>query len=524
MSEDTQKMNNRSPRFKNKPPLEFFNYFGKERWLHLWLAEKRTRFMAVIFPPFVQLGLVPDTISYIGIALLSGVFLYFLRQPLLAVAFLIGHIVCDGMDGAYARYTGKASQSGAFTDLVCDQFGMVVVSMTAIFHHMVSPVLGAAYIALYLIVVVFGVIINVMGLGSRITITSKYFVYVVYAIWAVWGINLFTVVMSFFSAIMAVEVTVGYIRLKRGIRKKFDTQVRFTPGDPYSGRLNYALNTAVPVTVLLATLISANWIPINALLDRPRRTVTWTQGPRLLQGEAFAEILGIGLHKNGLLAMTRDARGVVTVTRFAQEGKERKESFVLPEYISPACTTLPVDGGVLLLADATTRLLMGIDLKASFAAKKTVIVLTLPLGYLRVTAMAVGTWNDKKVWLVANYLYTRKTYIVDPDKALKKGYLLGGKIAAYTNGGFPSGLTLVGDTLIEFNKSPFHQLLYVASLKRLVKEGNPLSAAQTSFAPPANGVLGPIIHDGNLIMVSREGRVYKLAMTSFLRKAGSRPN
>lgn len=519
MPENTQKTEDSdSQTLKTKPHSDFFNYFGKDRWLHLWLAEKRTRLMSAVFPPFVRLGLVPDTISYVGIALLPGVVLYFLRKPLLAVAFLAFHVVCDGVDGAYARHTGKASQSGAFTDLVCDQLGMVVVAMLAIFHHMVSPVLGAAYIALYLIVVVFGVIMNVMGLGTRVTITSKYFMYTVYAIWAGWGINLFSVIMSFFSAIMAIEVTIGYLRLKRGIRKKFDTQVRFTQGDPYSGRLNYALNIAVPLSVLLAILIGANWIPINAMFDQPKQKVTWTEGPKLVPEGESTEILGAGWHHKGLLVMMRDAEGVLRVARPALDGKEGKESFTLPGYISPAFTTLPVDGDVLLVADTTTRLLMGIDLEASFAANRTVIVLTLPLGYLRVTAMAIGTWNDKKVWLASNYLYTRRTYIVDPEKALKKGYLFGGKVAAYTNGGFPSGLTLQGDTVIEFNKSPFHELLYVASLRRLVKSGNPLSVAETSFVPPTEDVLGPVIHGQDLMMLSRQGRVYTLAMKSVLKQ------
>jgi hypothetical protein len=125
------------------------------------------------------------------------------------------------------------------------------------------------------------------------------------------------------------------------------------------------------------------------------------------------------------------------------------------------------------------------------------------------------------VWLAANYLYTRKTYIVDPEKALKKGYVFGGKIAAYTNGGFPSGLALNGDTVIEFNKSPFHELLYIASLKRMVKKGNPLSMAETSFVPPAGDVFGPMIHDDNLMMISQQGRIYTLAMKSLLKRPSS---
>jgi phosphatidylglycerophosphate synthase len=127
----------------------------------------------------------------VGISFLVGVVLYFVRQPIIAVLFLAGHVICDGVDGAYARHTGRPSQSGAFTDLVCDQLGMVVVAMMAILHHMVPPLLGTVYIALYLIVVVFGVLINVLGVGTRITITSKYFLYLVFAIWAGWGRTIF---------------------------------------------------------------------------------------------------------------------------------------------------------------------------------------------------------------------------------------------------------------------------------------------------------------------------------------------
>ena len=94
--------------------------------------------------------------------------------------------------------------------------------------------------------------------------------------------------------------------------------------------------------------------------------------------------------------------------------------------MSPVISTFPVYNNVLLIADNTTRLLLGIDLNASFAAKRAVIIFTVPMGYLHVTAMAAADWNGKTVWLAANYLYTRKTYVIDPDKALNKGSLLGG--------------------------------------------------------------------------------------------------
>lgn len=497
-------------RLKPKASTDFFNYFGKDRWIHLWFAEKRTRLVSVIVPPFIRLGLVPDTISYVGICFLAGVVLYFVREPLVAVFFLAGHVFCDGVDGAYARHTGKASQSGAFTDLVCDQFGMVVVSLVAIFHHMVSPLIGAVYVTLYLIVVVFGVIINAMGLGTRITITSKYFLYIVYLIWAVWEVNFLDPLMSFFSVIMAIEVIVGYLRLKRGIKKKFDSQVRFADGDPYSGKLNYALNLAIPAVVLLAILVWGNWIPLRAMIDRPKMTVAWSEGTQLIPAESTDEILGFGVQGNSFMVLARKEDGTLEVER--RPSGATRESFVVPEYVSPMFGTFPVDGNVMLVPDGSTRLLMGIDLDASFAARRAVMVLTLPFQYLRVTAMATGAWKDKKVWFAANYLYTRRTYVIDPEKALKQGFLLGGMLTSYTNAGFPNGMAFEDKMVIEYNKSPLQKLIYAAPLKRVIAGSNLLDVGKISFSIPCDNALGPAIEGEDLVMLSPRGKLYRLPL------------
>jgi phosphatidylglycerophosphate synthase len=479
---------------------------------------------SAIFPPFVRLGVVPDTISYLGITLLAGVVLYFVRNPPIAVVFLAGHIVCDGLDGAYARHAGKASQSGAFTDLVCDQLGMVVVTIMAMFHHMVSPLLGSIYVSLYLIVVVFGVIINVMGLGTRITVTSKYFLYIAYLIWAASGINLFTATMSLFSVVMAVEVTVGYLRLKRGIRRKFDSEVRFTEGDPYSGRLNYALNVAAPLSVLLCILVAANLIPIRTMIDSPRLRLSWLQGAHILPPDETGNLLGIGVRDKDFLLLLHAEDGTKKVARITSEGVDTQDFFVVPEYVTPAFSSLPVDGNVMLLVDMSTRLLMGIDLDASFAARRTVTILTLPIGYLHVTAMAVARRNDHTVWLAGNYLYTRQTYLIDPHRALKKGSMLDGIVESYTNGGFPAGMTVYGETVIELNRSPLKSMIYVAPLGRLVAGRNILDAGKISFYPPEPDALGPVQHGGDLVMLSTGGRIYRLSMDVFIKgsAAGSR--
>lgn len=500
---------------------DFFNYFGQDRWVHSWFAEKRTRTLSSLVEPFRRLGLAPDTISYTGIAFLAGVFLYFVRKPSLAVMFLAGHVICDGLDGVFARHARKASQSGAFTDLVCDQLGMLVVAMAAVFHHLVAPVLGAVYMVLYLIVVGFGVIINAMGLGTRVTITSKYILYIVYAIWAGWQVNLFTPLMSFFSVIMAVEVVVGYIRLKGGIRKKYDSTIKFYQGSTYSSRLNYALNLAVPLGVLASILIYGNMIPIRAMIDKPSLKVEWQDGGRLISGAEKGQMLGLGVDGEAFLTLMRDEFGFLELKSIVPTDPNSRGSFLVPSYVSPIISTFPVYDNVLLIADNTTRLVLGIDLKASFKAKSAVIIFTVPMGYLHVTAMTAGEWNGKTVWFAANYLYTRKTCVIDPDKALNKGSLLGGVVARYTNAGFPSGMTYVQGTVMELNKSPLAELIYAAPISRLVRGPNLLDAQHISFAPPEPDAFGPFHHGDYVVMVSPRGKLFRVPLVKILSRSPS---
>ena len=203
---------------------------------------------------------------------------------------------------------------------------------------------------------------------------------------------------------------------------------------------------------------------------------------------------------------------------FNPDGSFSGENFEAPAYIQPACEELPVDGDTLLIADNTTRLVMGIDLKTSLATKKTVITLTLPFGYLRMTAIATTRWNNKTVWLVSNYLYTRKTYVVDPDIALKKGSVLGGVIASYTNGGFPSGLVVSNGEVIELNKSPFNSLIYTAQLDRMLQGVNLLQASLKKIAPPQEKCLGLSISGEEVMLVSERGRTFHVPLNKVLGK------
>jgi hypothetical protein len=269
--------------------------------------------------------------------------------------------------------------------------------------------------------------------------------------------------------------------------------------------------------VLIVMVVGANRIPVRAFYDKPTQAFEWSEGRVVISDRNHHEILGFGVRDGNLLIVGRGKTGHLTVRQLGPGNRDSKKSFLLPGYFDLAFTTLPVDDGLLLLGDRTTHLLMGIDLDASFTKGRAVMVLTLPMGHLRVTAMATGQRNGKKVWLVANYLYTRKTYVVDPIKARNEGYLLAGVEASYINGAFPSGLTVRDDVVIELNRSPLNCLVYMASLSRLLGGSDLLDASEKSFRPPGPDCLGPVIEGNDLVMLSPQGQVFRLPMSSFLR-------
>ena len=71
-------------------------------------------------PYLVKLHIHPDAVSYVGLTMLVGVVVWFVSHPYRAVVLIILYTIIDGLDGAYARYLKRPTQSGAFTDMVCD--------------------------------------------------------------------------------------------------------------------------------------------------------------------------------------------------------------------------------------------------------------------------------------------------------------------------------------------------------------------------------------------------------------------
>jgi hypothetical protein len=80
-------------------------------------------------------------------------------------------------------------------------------------------------------------------------------------------------------------------------------------------------------------------------------------------------------------------------------------------------------------------------------------------------------------------------------------------------------------TVLEYNRSPIQKLMYAAPLKRVVAGTTLIDAAETSFFAPRDDVFGPALYGDDLVVLSPEGKLYKLPQAAFLpvtQKSGSK--
>ncbi|MDF1755467.1 MAG: CDP-alcohol phosphatidyltransferase family protein [Verrucomicrobiales bacterium] len=80
--------------------------------------------------------------------------------PVVALVFLLLHVLLDGLDGPLARYLGRDGARGSFTDTASDQVVVSAVTIAMVYTGMVGAWPGGCYLFLYTIVVTFAMIRN----------------------------------------------------------------------------------------------------------------------------------------------------------------------------------------------------------------------------------------------------------------------------------------------------------------------------------------------------------------------------
>ncbi len=185
------------------------------------LMQKYQKIRAILLLPILKilqkLGISSDMVSYTGFFMLIGFIYYVESNPIYASIFLLLHVLIDSLDGPLARLNKTSKDSGAFTDMVCDHFGMAIVLITLIYINLVNPVLAAIYIFLYIVMIIFIILRNKIQVPINYVFRSRFWVYIFYAIFAFSGINYLDYALIVFNLLMLPPVFASYFVIKKNI-------------------------------------------------------------------------------------------------------------------------------------------------------------------------------------------------------------------------------------------------------------------------------------------------------------------
>jgi len=114
-----------------------------------------------------RLGISPNTLSYTSVVFAIGFF--FLASINFTIAFwlLVASIICDGLDGVEARFTGTNTPRGSFTDMFCDQAVVAFSVAGMVWQGSINPVLAILFVYLYTSLVIFLMLHQMLQVSSH---------------------------------------------------------------------------------------------------------------------------------------------------------------------------------------------------------------------------------------------------------------------------------------------------------------------------------------------------------------------
>ncbi len=138
----------------------------EERLLGPW-QRIRQFLLTPIAALLLRLGIGPDMLSYVSVAL--GIGFCLLAPFWFALAFwlLVASVICDGLDGVEARLKKTNTPRGSFTDMFCD---VAVVAFTVAgmaWKGEIYPALAILFVYTYTMLVLFLMLHRMLQVSSR---------------------------------------------------------------------------------------------------------------------------------------------------------------------------------------------------------------------------------------------------------------------------------------------------------------------------------------------------------------------
>ncbi|HEX2171748.1 MAG TPA: CDP-alcohol phosphatidyltransferase family protein [Dehalococcoidia bacterium] len=162
-----------------------------------------------------RLGVHPNLLSASQVAGGFAVLALIPAQPRLAFLLFVAIVLIDGLDGALARATGRASVFGSLVDQYCDHIREVtVVGGLAVFGALAilpAVLYGVIYVGLNLTVY----LANAHGVPVPWAVKSYLIVYPALFLYLWFGVNVLTPAVMVSEALMLVVIGLGLRNLAR---------------------------------------------------------------------------------------------------------------------------------------------------------------------------------------------------------------------------------------------------------------------------------------------------------------------
>jgi len=167
-----------------------------------------------------RLGVSPHAVSAAGPLL--GVWFVFLlpRNPRLSFVVWLLSLMVDGVDGALARYTGRASDFGALVDQVCDHTREILIVAGLAWSGALSPLWGSLYPFVYTALNVTLFLGNSYGAPAPLAIKSWMVLYPAILLYLLRGRNYLNWAAPLSIALMSLTIVHGLWLLSRAMDRK----------------------------------------------------------------------------------------------------------------------------------------------------------------------------------------------------------------------------------------------------------------------------------------------------------------
>lgn len=176
----------------------------------------RGRWLRPLLGGMATLGLTPNHLTLLSlVAGLAFCPVFLWGSSAVAFGLLLAHVLLDGLDGPLARFAGRASNQGSFTDTSADQVVVACSTLTLIQAGHVGAWPGGLYVFCYSTVVVFALVRNALAIPYSWLVRPRFLVY----LWMPVELHLWRgsldVVLWILNGLLVVKTLTGFVQIRR---------------------------------------------------------------------------------------------------------------------------------------------------------------------------------------------------------------------------------------------------------------------------------------------------------------------